>query len=132
MANLTILKKTRRQAAVKITGTGLANVTYTDVAYADQSVPLNTAGNLIWTISDIAYDVGNSANIKRSGNLVFAMNAGSGEFNLTDSIGAVLDENSHSNVSVNLGGIEGTIIIQFSKGIGFNDPDRQNQGPGSL
>jgi hypothetical protein len=132
MANLTILKKTRRQAAVKITGTGLANVTYTDIAYADQAAPLNTAGNLIWTISDIAYDVGNSANIKRGGNLVFAMNAGSGEFNLTDSIGVVLDEQSNANVSVNLGAIEGTVIIQFSKGEGFNDPNRQNQGPGSL
>lgn len=132
MANLTILKKTRRQAAVKITGTGLANVTYTDIAYSDQTIPLNTAGNLIWTISDIAYDVGNSANIKRNGNLVFAMNGGSGEFNLTDDMGVVLDENANANVTVNLGAIEGTIIIQFSKGIGFNDPDRQNQGPGSL
>lgn len=132
MANLTILKKTRRQAAVKITGTGLANVTYTDIAYADQTIPLNTAGNLIWTISDIAYDLGNSANIKRGGNLVFAMNAGSGEFNLTDDFGVALDENAHSNVTVNLGAVEGTMIIQFSKGIGFNDPDRQNQGPGSL
>lgn len=132
MANLTILKKTRRQAAVKITGTGLANVTYTDIAYADQTIPLNTAGNLIWTISDIAYDVGNSANIKRNGNLVFAMNGGSGEFNLSDDMGVVLDENANANVTVNLGAAEGTIIIQFSKGIGFNDPDRQNQGPGSL
>jgi len=132
MANLTILKKTRRQAAVKITGTGLANVTYTDIAYADQTIPLNSAGNLIWTISDIAYDVGNSANIKRGGNLVFAMNLGSGEFNLTDDMGVALDENAHSNVTVNLGAVEGTVIIQFSKGIGFNDPDRQNQGPGSL
>ena len=132
MANLTILKKTRRQAAVKITGTGLANVTYTDIAYADQTIPLNSAGNLIWTISDIAYDLGNSANIKRGGNLVFAMNLGSGEFNLTDDMGVTLDENAHSNVTVNLGAVEGTVIIQFSKGIGFNDPDRQNQGPGSL
>jgi hypothetical protein len=132
MANLTILKKTRRQAAVKITGTGLANVTYTDIAYADQTIPLTSAGNLIWTISDIAYDVGNSANIKRGGNLIFAMSAGSGEFNLSDDMGVTLDENAHSNVTVNLGAVEGTMIIQFSKGIGFNDPDRQNQGPGSL
>lgn len=129
MANKYILKKTRRQAAVKVTGTGSATIELADVAYADQSV---TSANAVLTISDIAYDVGNSANVSRNGNLVLALNAGQGELNLTDSIGVVLDEKANCNVIVNLGAIEGTIILQFTKGEGFNDPDRQNQGPGSL
>jgi hypothetical protein len=78
------------------------------------------------------YDVNNAANITRGGNLIFACNAGQNEINLTDSVGAVLNDKLTSNVIVNLGASEGTMIIQFTKGTGFNDQDRQNQGPGSL
>lgn len=130
MANLYILKKTRRQAAVKIVGTGLANVTYTDVKYADQTITNTTSGNLIWTISDIAYDVGAVANITRNGNIVFTTGgASNGEFNLTEKMGVVLDEQANANVQVNMGSVTGTMIIQFTKGTGFDDPDRQNLQP---
>jgi hypothetical protein len=44
----------------------------------------------------------------------------------------VLNEKANANVVVNLGAAEGTMIIQFTKGDGYNDPNRQNQGPGSL
>lgn len=129
MANKHILKKTRRQAAVAVTGTGSATIDIYELAIADQTV---TAANLQLMISDIAYDVGNAANIKRDGNLIFAMNAGQNEFNFTDNIGVVLNEKANANVVVNLGAAEGTMIIQFTKGDGYNDPNRQNQGPGSL
>jgi hypothetical protein len=129
MANKHILKKTRRQAAVVVTGTGSVTIDIFELATADQTV---TTANLQLMISDIAYDVGNTANIKRDGNLIFAMNAGQNEFNLTDNIGVVLNEKANANVVVNLGAAEGTMIIQFTKGDGYNDPNRQNQGPGSL
>lgn len=125
MANLFILKKTRRQAAVKITGTGLANVTYTDLKYSDQTIPLTDAGNLSWSITDIAYDVGNVSNVTRGGNIVFSMNAGQGLYNLSKDIGVVLNEQANANVQVNMGAIQGTLILQFSKENGFVDPDRQ-------
>ena len=60
------------------------------------------------------------------------MSAGQNEFNFTDNIGVVLNEKANANVVVNLGAAEGTMIIQFTKGDGYNDPNRQNQGPGSL
>jgi len=129
MANKHILKKTRRQAAVVVTGTGSVTIDIFELATADQTV---TTANLQLMISDIAYDVGNTANIKRDGNLIFAMNAGQNEFNFTDNIGVVLNEKANANVVVNLGAAEGTMIIQFTKGDGYNDPNRQNQGPGSL
>lgn len=129
MANKHILKKSRRQAAVLVTGTGTATIDIFELASADQVV---TEANVELTISDLAYDVANSANVKRSGNLIFAMNAGQNEFNFTDNLGVVLNEKSNSNVIVNLGASEGTVIIQFTKGSGYNDPDRQHQGPGSL
>lgn len=129
MANKYILKKTRRQAAVKVAGTGSVTIELADLAYADQSV---TAANVVLTITDIVYDVGNSANVKRNGNLVFLMNAGQSGASLSRDLGVVLDEQANANIIVNLGAIEGTVILQFSKGLGYNDPDRQNQGPGSL
>jgi hypothetical protein len=129
MANKYILKKTRRQAAVKVAGTGTVTIELADLAYADQSV---TAANVVLTITDIVYDVGNSANVKRNGNLVFLMNAGQSGASLSKDLGVVLDEQANANIIVNLGAVEGTVILQFSKGLGYNDPDRQNQGPGSL
>ena len=122
-----ILKKTRRQAAAKVVGTDANStiITYTDVQYADQTIPLTTAGNLIWTISDIAYDVQNSAQIVRNGNIVFTMSAGQGLINFASSIGVVLDEQAHANVTINTGAGNSSIVLQFTKGSGFNDPDRQ-------
>jgi len=129
MADKRILKVAARQAAVAVVGTGNATISIYDLVHSRQTID---AGNVVLTISDIAYDVGNAANIKRDGNLVFACSAGSGEHNMTDDMGVVLDDKSSANVDVNLGAAEGTMIIQFSKGAGYNDPDRQNQGPGSL
>lgn len=122
-----ILKNTRRQAAAKVVSDGIGNstITYTDVKYADQTIPLASAGNLFWTISDITYDVSSFANIVRNGNVVFTMSAGQGSVSLSRDIGVVLDEQAHANVTIHTGSGNSTVIVQFTKGLGFNDPDRQ-------
>ena len=122
-----ILKNTRRQAAAKVVsdGVGSNTISYTDIKYADQSIPLTTAGNLIWTISDIVYDVANYANITRNGNVVFTMSAGQGSVSLSRDLGVVLDEQAHANVTIYTGTGNSSVIVQFTKGAGFNDPDRQ-------
>ena len=122
-----ILKNTRRQAAVKIVSDGQLNntITYTDIKYADQTIPLNTAGNLFWTISDIVYDVASHANIIRNGNVVFTMSSGQSSVNLSRDLGVVLDEQAHANVTVHTGTGNSSVILVFTKGSGFNDPDRQ-------
>ena len=122
-----ILKKTRRQAAAKVVGTdaNTITITYTDVQYADQTIPLNTAGNLFWTISDVVYDVSNFANIVRNGNVVFTMSPGQASVNLSRDLGVVLDEQAHANVTIHTGTGNSSVILVFTKGSGFNDPDRQ-------
>lgn len=134
MADKRILKITKRQAAVAIVGTGTATINIFELAHpgpnALTDTQVVTPANVQLTISDIAYDVGNAANITRNGNLVFACNAGQGELNLTDSFGVVLNDQANANVVVNLGAAEGTMIIQFTKGSGYNDNDRQNLAPG--
>lgn len=129
MADKRILKVTAGQAAFAITGTGNATISIYDALHSSQTID---AGNVQLTLTDIAYDVGNSANIKRGGDLVFACNAGANELNLSDSFGAVLNHNSNANVEIILGTAEGTFILQFSKVAGYNVANRQNQGPGSL
>lgn len=129
MANKHILKNTRRQAAVVVSGTGSATINIYELAYPDQTI---TTANLQLTITDLIYDVQSASTIMRNGNLIFTMGIGSGEFNLSDSLGVVLNEKANANVEVNLGASNGTVILQFTKGDGYNDPNRQNQGPGVL
>ena len=129
MANKLILKNTRRQAAVVVNGTGTATINIYELAYPDQTI---TTANLQLTITDLVYDVQTASTIMRNGNLIFSMGVGSGEFNLTDSLGVVLNDKANANVDINLGASNGTVILQFTKGDGYNDPNRQNQGPGSL
>jgi len=125
--NKYILKNTRRQAAAKVVSDGIGNttITYTDVKYADQTIPLTSSGNLFWTISDIVYDVANFANIVRNGNVVFTMSPGQGSVSLSRDLGVVLDEQAHANVTIHTGTGNSSVIVQFTKGSGFNDPDRQ-------
>ena len=122
-----ILKNTRRQAAAKVVANDANSViiTYTDIKYADQTIPLTSAGNLFWTVTDITYDVQTSAQIIRNGNIVFTMSAGQGSVSLSRDLGVVLDEQAHANVTIQTGTGNSSVIVQFTKGSGFNDPDRQ-------
>jgi len=130
MANIHILKKTRRQAAVKVHGTGSATIDVFTLAYSDQSV---TTANLELMLTDAVFMTNTAGNVTRNGNLILVLPAGSADtFNFTADLGVNLNEQPSSNVVVNLGASEGVCILQFSKGAGYNDPDRQNQGPGSL
>lgn len=130
MADKHILKNTRRQAAVKVSGTGSATISVFELAYPDQTV---TTANLELTISDAAFTTLANGNVTRDGNLILVMPAGSADtFNYTADLGVALNEKANANVVVNLGASEGVCILQFTKGAGYNDPDRQNQGPGSL
>lgn len=124
-----ILKNTRRQAAVKVTGTGQATIDIYELAYPDQTI---TTANLQLTITDIYYDVSTTSNIIRNSNVVWAMNS-AGDLRFAQEIGVSLNHDANANVVVNLGGtVNSAVVIQFSKGEGYNDPNRQNQGPGSL
>ena len=125
MANIFVLKNTRRQAAVKITGTGQANVFLANILYPGQYANNQSAGNVLWPITDIAYDVGNAASVNRNSNIIIAMNVGQNYIGFTKDMGVSLIDDANANVNVNLGAASGTVILQFSKESGFVDPDRQ-------
>lgn len=122
--NKYIIKNTRRQAAVKFTGTGTANVDIWELASSNQSI---TTANLELIISDVIYDVATTSNVKRSGNIVYTMSAGQNAVKLTGDFGLPLAEQANANVMVTVGGtVDGTVILQFSKGAGYNDLDVQS------
>lgn len=130
MADKHILKKTRRQAAVKVHGTGSATIDIYELAYSDQTI---TEANLELMLTDAAFMTTAAGNVKRDGNIILVMPSGSADsFNFTADLGVNLNEKANANIVVNLGSTEGVCILQFSKGAGYNDPNRQNQGPGSL
>ena len=76
-------------------------------------------------LADIVYDVASYANIVRNGNVVFTMSTGQGSVSLSRDLGVVLDEQANANVTIHTGAGNSTVIVQFTKGLGFNDPDRQ-------
>jgi hypothetical protein len=68
-------------------------------------------------------------NITRGSNVIWAMTPGPASYNFTQNMGVALDQDANANVVVNIAGtLEGTVLIQFSKGLGFNDVDLQNIG----
>jgi hypothetical protein len=71
------------------------------------------------------YDVANFANIVRNGNVVFTMSSGQGTVSLSRDLGIVLDEQANANVTIHTGAGNSSVILQFTKGEGFNDPNRQ-------
>lgn len=135
----TILKNTKRQAVVKLVGSGQATVDIFELAYVgantiatgsairlhDQSV---TPANVQLTITDLFYDCSVTSNIVRNGNVIWAMSPGHGTYNFTQEMGVALDQDANANVIVNIGttGANSAIVIGFTKGTGYNDLDLQN------
>lgn len=130
------LKITRRQAVVKLTGTGQYTIDLSNLIHSSNisglvnTTQTFTRANCVCTISDIAYDVTTAAsNITRGSNVIWAMTPGPASYNFTQNMGVALDQDANANVVVNIAGtLDGTVLIQFSKGLGFNDVDLQNIG----
>jgi len=126
-----ILKNTRRQAVVKLVGTGQATIDIYELAYKGANAILDaqtvTPATVELTISDMFYDVSAAANIVRNSNVIWAMSPGVGNFSFSKDIGVVLNQDANANVVVNLSTTtaNSTVLIQFTKGAGYNDPDRQ-------
>ena len=130
MAEVTILKKTPRQAVVVAVGTGtffcnLSSLLSTVVANSTHSVTqtLNIP-TAECTITDLAYSVGGQALIQRNGGNVFIIGGGDGEFNLTEKIGAPLNQSANANIVITLSAA-GSVILGLTKGPGFTEPDLQ-------
>lgn len=121
-----ILKKSQRQAAVILNGSGQSTISVQELATAIQTVDV---ANLKLTISDIYYQTAAAGNIVRGSNVILNLVAGYDTVKFSEDFGFVLDRNSNANVVVNLGAGENSVVLQFSKGEGYNEPNRQTLQP---
>lgn len=121
-----ITKNALRQAVVTLNGSGQANISMQELATAIQTIDV---ANAQLTITGIFYQTASSANIIRGSNVILNLVAGYGTVKFAEDFGYSLDRNSNANVTVNLGSGDNSIILQFTKGVGYNEPNRQEYQP---
>lgn len=121
-----ILKNTYRQTSVKFVGTGQSTFSIYEALKSDQTID---AANVKLDITDIYHETSATANIVRGSNVIISMVQGQDMINFAQVFGFSLSENSNSNITVNLGTGENTMILQLSKTSGYNETDRQTLQP---
>lgn len=117
-----IIKNARRQAVVSIRGSGQANISVQELACSDQTVD---AANVDLSITGMYYQLFSAANVVRNGNVILNLVPGYDSVKFSEDFGYALNRNSNSNVIVNLGGGNNFIAFQLTKGVGYNETDRQ-------
>lgn len=132
MAEVSILKNTRRQAVVSAVGTGtfycnlqsLLSTVYSNAT--TQTTQTFDEANAQCTITDIIYSVaGGKPTITRNGLTVFNIGGTDGDLRFSQEYGFVLNGNANANITINFNSAEGSIILGLTKGEGFIDPDLQ-------
>lgn len=134
MAEAVVLKKNRRQAVVKATGSGIfyANLVslLVDVK-ANSNVLIGTvkqtfnAAAAECTITDLLFTIDGNATITRGGTTILTLTEGQQDFEFSQKHGFVLNEQANANIVINFGSNTGTIILGLTKGPGFEEPDLQ-------
>ena len=132
MAEVTVLKNSRRQAVVSAVGTGTFHCNLSQLLYSNTDGQIDqtlSVANAVLSISDIVFNTQGVTTIKRNGSNVWILSAGEGDYSFTEDYGFVLNPNtsqfSNANVTINFENSYGSVILGFSKGPGFNDRDLQ-------
>lgn len=140
MAEVTILKNTRRQAVVSAVGTGTFFCNLTSIL---STVRANSAANgevlqtfdepnAVCSITDVAFSINNNVTVSRGGTNYLTLTAGQADFEFSQKYGYVLNpdvtQHSNANIRIDFGASTGTVILGLSKGPGFNEPDLQILG----
>lgn len=137
MAEVTVLKKSRRQAVVLATGTGTFHCNLTSLLTTEKanSAPNGTVlqtiniPTAIASINDVVFSVDGNTTVTRNGTTYLTLTAGQTDFSFSQRYGFVLNpntaQNSNANIQINFGSSNGTVILCINKGEGFSEPDLQ-------
>lgn len=132
MAEVTILKNSRRQAFVSAVGTGRYYCNLTQLCYSNAAGQVDqvvSVANAQLTITDIIYNTQGVTAIERNGSNTWVLTAGEGDYSFTKDYGFVLNPNttqgSNANIVINFGSSYGSVVLGLTKGEGFNDRDLQ-------
>lgn len=138
MAEVTILKNTRRQAVVLAAGTGTFHCNLTSLlstvransAVNGETLQTFDEPNAICSITDVSFTVSGTTSVVRNGTTYLVLTDGQADFGFARESGYVINPNtsqdSNADIQINFGGNTGTVILTLSKGPGFNEPDLQN------
>jgi len=137
MAEVTVLKKTRRQAVVIATGTGTFHCNLTSLLSTEKANS-NINGTVLQTINvptavasinDVIFTVNGTTTITRNTITHLTLTEGQTDFSFSQRYGFVLNPSpsldSNANIQINFGSNTGTVILCITKGEGFNEPDLQ-------
>ena len=135
MAEVTLLKNTRRQSVISAVGTGTFHCNLTSLLATVQSNSTTTTTqtldvpNAQCSITDVTFSVTGNTTITRNNISYLILTEGQTDFAFSQRSGYVLNPttnlDSNANVQINFGSNTGTVIITLTKGPGFNDPDLQ-------
>jgi hypothetical protein len=138
MAEVRILKNSRRQAVVSAVGTGtfhcnLSSLLSTvkansNVLYGEVLQTLDVP-NAECPITDVVFTVNGNTTITRNGTTYLILTEGQADFSFSQRYGYVLNANtaqdSNANIQINFGANTGSVILSLTKGPGFIEPNLQ-------
>jgi hypothetical protein len=121
---VTILKKVRQQAVVKIIGDGLANISSANLSIADETID---QPNVRMNITGIMWSTPGSIPIvvSRNGTAVLYLN-GNDNWSMTQMMGFADTVNNNANISVAMPA-NSLVYFTISKPAGFIEPDQQTK-----
>lgn len=118
-----VLKNTPRQVVIAIQGQdGQSTISMQEVLSPGQTLDL---ANASLTITSVYYTVTNFANVRRNQNAIINFNSGYDSVRFAQDMGFALNQQANSNITVNIGGGNNTIIFELTKSEGYNEVNRQ-------
>jgi hypothetical protein len=135
MAEVTLLKNTRRQAAIAAVGSGTFHCNLTSLLATVRSNATTTTTQTLsvpiaeCSITDVTFSVDGNTTITRNNITYLILTEGQAELGFSSKFGYVLNPNtrldSNANIQINFGANSGSVFMTLTKGPGFNDPDLQ-------
>jgi hypothetical protein len=135
MAEVTLLKNTRRQAAIAAVGTGTFHCNLTSLLATVKSNATTTTTQTLsipiaeCSITDVTFSVDGNTTITRNNKTYLILTEGQSDFAFSSKFGYVLNPttalDSNANIQINFGANTGSVFMTLTKGPGFNDPDLQ-------
>lgn len=124
-----ILNVKRQQATVKFVsdGGGTSNVALTEFAKADETTDFGNVAPEV-NICHLYFTVDDVTKVTRN-NVVILSLVNEDNWNLSQEMGIVLSEENDSDIEIDFGTANGTVIITVTKAAGYKDPEQQSLQP---
>lgn len=124
-----ILNVKRQQATVKFVsdGGGTSNVALTEFAKADETTDFGNVAPEV-NICHLYFTVDDVTKVSRN-NVVILSLVNEDNWNLSQEMGIVLSEENDSDIEIDFGTANGTVIITVTKAAGYKDPEQQSLQP---